>query len=150
MYLLPQNCLTAMSYAKKKKKSVCMKMLAAKMFMAKLQGGLYVGRNWNATKNFVLTNRRGTCLAQGHTSQCWALRHRPADSLSRLCQHWWAGSGRVMEWQEAFVEIAGCGKLGEVTAYHLGRMKTNLGRLPDGGSMCRRTGKVEMEREVLG
>lgn len=48
------------------------------------------------------------------------------------------------------MEIAGCGELGEVTAYHLGRMKTDLGRIPDRGSMCARTGKVEMEREVLG
>lgn len=55
-----------------------------------------------------------------------------------------------MAWQAACVEIAGCGKLGEVTAYPLGRMKTDLGRIPDGGSTCGRTGKVEMDREVLG
>lgn len=56
----------------------------ANLLMAKMQGGLYVGRNWNATKNLVLTSRRGACLAQGHTSQYWALPRRLADSLSRL------------------------------------------------------------------
>lgn len=138
----------------KKKKSVCMKMLASKDVYGKTAydknaGGLYVARNWECNKELCSHQQERDMLGpESHITvlglappACWFSEQTLSALVSRLR----VGNGMT----GAFVEIAGCGKLGEIIAYHLGRMKTDPGRLPDRGSMCGRTGKVEMEREVL-